>query len=155
MMIMPDIIKDAFGMVSPLITQVLQSDTTNRNFLCVVVTAQPHLNPVAQGQSFEQACYLIAELGETTQTEPRFRQMALSKAEISARTGLPTAEVPAHLLRSGDTTSWGSVVLDGLVVACCGVQSYHDEMFSMWIAAAIKARAKNVIAKLPDGQKFV
>lgn len=154
-MILSDVIQDAFEMVDPLITQVLQSDTTNRNFLCVVVTTQAHMNPVVPGQNFEQACYLIADLGETALIEPRFRQMALSKAEISARTGLPTAEVPAHLLRSGDTTSWGSVVLDGLVVACCGVQSYHDEMFAMWIAAAIKARAKNAIAKLPDGQKFV
>lgn len=150
-----ELVAEAFEVVRPLIDQVLRSDVTNRSCLAVVVTGRPYLNPSPEGQSFQDGCYLIAELGDLDELESRFRRMALSKAEVSARTGLATSEVPPHVLLEGDTTSWGSVVLDGLVVACCGVQSYNDEMFSMWIAAAIKAKAKEAFSEFPRDQKFV
>lgn len=145
----------AFEMVRPRIEDVLVSGVTNRSCLAVAVTGLPCLNPLPAGKSFEDGCYLVAELGDRAQFEPRFRRMAISKAEISVRTGLATSEVPPHLLLEGDTTSWGSVVLDGLVVACCGVQSYNDEMFSMWIASAIKAKAKEAMSGYPPDRKFI
>lgn len=150
-----ELVIEALDLVAPLIETVLRSDVTNRACLVVVVTARHDLNPQPKGQGFEDGCYLVAELGAAEQMQPRFRQMALSKAQTSARTGLPTAGLPLHLLMEGDTTSWGSVVLDGLVVACCGVQSHNDEMFAMWVAAAIKARAKERISHHPPDRKFV
>lgn len=150
-----ELVAEAFELVRPLIEKILQSDFTNRSCLAVVVTGRPYLNPVPAGQRFQDSCYLMAKMGDLEELKPRFCEMALSKAEVSARTGLATAEVPPHLLCEGDTLSWGSVVLDGLVVACCGVQSYNDEMFSMWIASTIKAKAKEVVSKYPQDQKFV
>ena len=145
----------AFETVRPAIEEALRSGLTNRGFLNVVVAMLPDFSAAPSEGSFEDSCLLVTAIGDTQGMEPRFRRMALSKAEQTVRTGRPTAERAPHQLRPGDTTSWGSVVLDGIVVACCGVQSHYDEMFSMWIAAAIKAEAKRVFAEHYADRRFV
>lgn len=151
----PDLIESAVAIVRPMIEAVLASDITNRPFVVAVVSGTPSINPTRPGDDFEKQAFLVTEFGEVAAIDPRFRQMALSKAERSVRTGRATAELMPHHFFEGDTTSWGSVVLDDIVVACCGVQSYHDEMFAMWIAAAIKAQAKRAFEGRFAGQRFI
>lgn len=151
----PSLVRTAFRLVCPLIETVLASSATNRNFLVVVVTAMPTIHAVADTEDFEATTLLTAEIGDVSAVEARFRRMALSKAERSVRSGRATADLPPHFLHRGDTTSWGSVILDDIVVACCGVQSFNDEMFAMWIAAAIKSEAKRAFEATYAGQRFV
>lgn len=87
--------------------------------------------------------------------EPRFKQMALSRAERSVRTGKAASVLPPHYLLQGDTTNWGSVVLDDIVIACCGVQAFNAEMSSMWIAVAIKAQDRRIFHERLAGQRLV
>jgi hypothetical protein len=80
-------------------------------------------------------------LGDPTQWGYPYDQIARSKAEISARTGLSTREVQLlrpELLEEGDTKYWGSIVGGALVVACSGVQSHFDEAISTIILATLR-----------------
>lgn len=151
----PALVRSAFDLVRPLIERVLASDATNRDFLVAVVAAMPSIHRSSATDDFEASTLLVAEIGDTAAMEPRFRRMAISKAERSVRSGRATADLPPHYFHHGDTTSWGSVILDDIVVACCGVQSFNDEMFAMWIAAAIKSEAKRVFESKYAGQRFV
>lgn len=76
-------------------------------------------------------------IGYEDKRENPYYQIALSKATISWRTGMPSREVALfapHLLRKGDTPYYGGVVRDGLIVAASGVQSYFDEMVAGYVA---------------------
>lgn len=140
----PDLIWAAVSFTSQAIKMIMESGVTKRSHLAVVVTATEVIKPYDSDKSFEDNCYLIYHFGDKTKWEHDYQSIALSKAEISVRTRKATAELEPHYLLKGDTVYWGSVVLDDIVVACSGVEPYYDEMFSMWIAAAIKAEAKKI-----------
>jgi hypothetical protein len=128
---------------------------TKRQHLAVVVTATEAINPRDPEESFEDSCYLVTSFGDEHNWEHDYKEIALSKADKSVRTGKGSAELPPHYLLDGDTVFWGSVVLDDIVVACSGVEPYYDEMFSMWIAAAIKVEAKRYMDKYPKDRDFI
>ncbi|WP_375451680.1 hypothetical protein [uncultured Devosia sp.] len=132
----------AFDIVRPAIVATMASGVTGRQDLAVVITAIPAINPVPDGMSFEDGCLLVAEIGNLANSSYPNRQIALKKAERSMRTGQPTAHLSPSSLLPGDSVFWGSAVLDGIVVACAGLDEYHDEMFSYWIAATVNAVAK-------------
>ncbi len=138
-----DLVEKAFDQVAPLIEQILDSGITKRTHLAVAVSATPIIRLSPAGISFDESdCYLVAGFGDKSAWKYPYDKIALSKAEKSVRTGRPSAELQPHYLLEGDTIYWGSVVLDDIVVACSGVEPYYDEMFAMWIAAAIKAETK-------------
>ena len=130
-----------FELVRPAIVETM-ARSMRRQDLAVVITAIPALNPVPAGIGFEQSCLLVAEIGNLANSSYPNREIALKKAERSARTGQPTASLAPHALQAADTVFWGSAVLHGIVVACAGLDEYHDEMFSYWIAAAVQAAAR-------------
>lgn len=150
-----ELVIEAFNTVYGPIRKSLESGMTKRAHLAVVVTATEAINPRDPKKSFKDHCYLITNFDNTADWEHDYEKIALSKAEKSARTGKGSAELPPHYLLDGDTVFWGSVVLDEIVVACSGVEPYYDEMFSMWIAAAIKAEAKRYMDKYPKGRSFI
>lgn len=154
------LVKQAFDMVSPHIAQMLKDharpqDTGAQSDLSVVVSATEVINPHNPDKSFKDNCLLVTEFGDKTTWEIDIESIALSKAEKSVRTGISSVNVEPHYFYEGDTPYWGSVVLDGIVVACSGVESHYDEMFAMWIASAIKALCKKQISELPQGQHFI
>lgn len=53
-----------------------------------------------------------------------------------------TASIP-HLLFSGDTSYWGGVKREGIVVACSGVQPWFDRMISGMVADIIIAMSQD------------
>ncbi len=144
----------AFEFVRPCIELTLKSGVTKRKDLVVVVNAIEIINPMTEGKSFEDNCYLIEEFGDSRKYEWPYRKIALSKAEISVRTGLPTSRVAPQYLLDAETLYWGSAVIDGIVVACSGVESFYDEMFSYWVASAIQAEAKKYFNDLTEGGKI-
>jgi hypothetical protein len=151
----PTLVYKAFEIVRPLIEVTMNGGYTHRRDLAVVVTATEVINPREPDMSFENNCYLVSYLGNIEEWEYDYKSIALSKAELSVRTGKGSAELGPQYLLLGDTIYWGSVVLDGIVVACSGVKPYYDEMFSMWIAAAVKALCKERFAEYPKDRSFI
>jgi len=84
------------------------------------------------------------------QFENRFAQIASNKAGTSHRLKCDTAvaiEQKAHCLQPGDAPYPGGVYVEGLVVACSGVEADYDQMFARWIAAACRARSHQRFVK--------
>lgn len=150
----PGLVNDAIEMVRPHIAATLKSHA-KREHLAVVVTTTDVINPRNPDKTAKEDMFLIAHFGDKSVWENDYEDIAISKAEKSVRTGKSSAELAPHYLLDSDTVFWGSVVLDDIVVACSGVEPYYDEMFSMWIAAAVKALAKKRFAELPAGTKFI
>jgi hypothetical protein len=132
-----------FADVRPALDAAIESGLVTRRDMAIVVTATRDINPWPDTpQGFRETCYLVAEIGDLSRSAFPNREIALKKAELSARTGRPTASLPPQYLGQGDTVFWGSAVLDGIVVACAGLEERHDEMLSWWIAAAMQAAAR-------------
>ncbi len=150
----PGLVQEAYELVRPMIEATLKSHC-KRQHLAVVVTVTDFITQRDITKSFKESCFFTANIGYDADWEYEYDVIALSKAEKSARTGKGTAELPPHYLIDGDVVYWGSVVLDDIVVACSGVEPFYDEMFSMWIAAAIKALAKKRFAEFSPDKMFV
>ena len=150
----PGLVQEAYEMVYPLIEATL-ANRAKRQHLAIVVTATSAILETDTNKSFQENCLFTASIGEEKKWEYEYDVIALSKAEKSARTGKGSAELAPHYLIDGDTIYWGSVVLDDIVVACSGVEPYYDELFSMWIASAIKALAKKRFAELSPDAMFI
>lgn len=93
------------------------------------------------------------QIGEVRDWEHPYFRIAVSKAEITARTGRSSREaheVAPWLLEQGDTLYWGSAIEDNIVVACSGVQPWYDEMLSKMIIAAIKAICTELVLAKRD-----
>jgi len=85
-----------------------------------------------------------------------YDEFAQAKAMISWRTGLSSRVVQQtmpHLVESGDTVWWGSVVLDGLIVAASGVMPEHDEMLALYFAGACRARTITLMREFQEEQR--
>lgn len=138
------LVEGAFALSRPAIATLLRDAMPGRSGVAVVVAATPAVDPAfnSTGEAFRRACYLVDVVGNLESSPYPNIEIALAKAELSARTGRPTAGLPPHYLRAGDTPYWGSAVLDGIVVACAGLEPRHDEMIAHWIAAAVQAEAR-------------
>lgn len=143
------LVEQAFAFVRPAIEAVFDTGVTGRRHLAIVVTATDTITGWRResGVPFEKACYLVAEIGDLSGSPWPNREIALKKAEISARTGLPSGQLPPTYLVAGDTVFHGSAVLGGIVAACAGLDPRHDEMFSWWIASAVQAQAQGYLAE--------
>lgn len=150
----PSLVREAYAVVVPQIVTILK-ERAKREHLAIVVTATDAIMERDPDKSFKDDCYLVTNLGDKADWEHDYEAVALSKAEKSVRTGKATAELEPHYLVDNDTVYWGSVVIDDIVVACSGVEAYYDEMFSGWIATAVKALCKEKFANLPRGTEFI
>lgn len=144
------LVETAFGMVRPAIEATMAAQMPDRAGVAIVVAASRDIVPFESGTSFLDRCYLVTEIGELDRSPYPNPAIALKKAELSARTGMPSASLPPHYLVAGDTVFWGSAVLGGIVVACAGLQPRHDEMFAYWIAAAVQAEARKALDTVLD-----
>ena len=74
------------------------------------------------------------------------------------RTGMDAhlvQELRPHLLGAGDTTLWGGIVLDGIVVAASGANAWYDEAFAGTVAMFLRARAKAAAAQARGKRLFL
>ncbi|CAB3700018.1 hypothetical protein SB816_08155 [Achromobacter sp. SIMBA_011] len=108
-------------------------------FLHVVV-----MNPLARpGEcDFSQAILYEQSVGDPNRWDADYGAFARGKARLSWRTGLSSHEVVVarpHLLQAKDTPVWGSVSVDGIVVAVSGANPWFDEAFAAAVAHLFKA----------------
>lgn len=137
----------AFARVRPALELMLREAFPDRAGFAVVVTTLDELAPRKVVNSFRDSCLLVTSVGDLSASPFPNLEIALSKAEISVRTRLPTSRLPPHCYRSGDTVYSGSVIAEGLVVACAGLEPRDDEMISYWIAAAVRSEAAMAVSQ--------
>lgn len=139
-----DLVEAAFSLVCPAIEAVFERGATGRDHLAVVVAMEDRVRgaPRDPRAAFADECLLVTFIGDLSTSAWPNIDIALKKAEMSARTGLPGSRMPAAAVLQGDTVFTGSAVLDGIVVACAGQDPRHDEMFSWWIASAVNAQVQ-------------
>ena len=104
----------------------------------VVVVLDPTITQKA-GYEFQEAVLHTAEHGDP---KAKYKRVALSKAEVSWETGLPShvaQQIYPHLYRMGYTKWGGSAVYYGIVVSCSGLSWQWDWAFSSIVAANIHA----------------
>lgn len=144
------LVERAFDLVRPLLDEAMRRLAPDRAGVAIVVAPTRELYPRGYSGSFRDLCYLVTHIGDLDRSPYPNAEIALSKAEISARTGRPTADLPPQYLLAGDTPYWGSAVVNGVVVACAGLEPRHDEMIAYWLAAAIQAEARKAFTELGE-----
>jgi len=129
--------QQAVEMSMPTLNIWLQSKLIEHTNISVVV-----LDPTITqkgGYEFQESVLFTAENGSP---KPKYKRVALSKAEISWETGLPShiaQQVYPHLFRLGQTKWGGSAVYFGIVVSCSGLSWQWDWAFSGIVAANLHA----------------
>jgi hypothetical protein len=137
----------AVEQVLPFISRaVVDYGVGDGGFLHIVIM-NPGLLP--HETSFENAILYEYSVGDRTAWDADYQRFARAKARIAWSTGQDSRLVQMlrpHLLSRGDTTLWGSAVLDGIVVATSGAQPWYDEAFAgmlaYWLKACVYARAQ-------------
>lgn len=154
--------KEAFkAFVQPSILDAMQHGHVNRSDLHVVV-----LNPNVQyTEGVDLPILFEQSIGDRPKWEKwdgkSFDDFARAKAAMSWRTGKSSREVvltTPQLLIPGDTSLWGSAVVDGVICGISGVQPYFDEMFARMTCAAMIGEASHYsaeFAKNPDAPDFL
>lgn len=146
-----DLAARAIEMARPMIEAGTRDSRINGSGVLHVVVMDPARTPL--NASFEEAILHEHTFGrQRTEWDADYAGFARAKARLSWLHGqdsfrLQTAE--AHRLRRGDTTLWGSVCLDGIVVAASGAEAEFDEAYSGTIAMLLRALAKEAVRQRP------
>jgi hypothetical protein len=146
----------AVGMTMPLIdTAMMQKEVGESGFLYIVVM-DPSCTPA--DSSFEEAILYEHAVGDRAKWDADYAGFARAKALVAWRNGMDghlVQELRPHLLREQDTVLWGSVAIDGIVVAVSGANAWYDEAFAGTIAMFLRAHAKAGIAEARKKELFL
>lgn len=139
-----DVAARAVEFALPAIRQLIENKVLKRGDLHIVIAIRPTYwdGDETELDRFQESIIYEHSLTDPSTWEFSFNKIARQKCLQSWRHGMSTHEMQTrapHLLEYGDTVYSGSVVSDGLIVACSGVQPYFDEMISAWVLAACRA----------------
>ena len=143
-----DTARKAIDLALPMIDKALTDEEVSGCGTLSVVVMDPAAHP--RRFRFEEAVLLMQNLGKAQDDGDDYAGFARAKARLSWENGMDSSVVQAtrpHVLRQGDTLLWGSVCLDGVVVAVAGANPWFDEAFATTIAANIRALAKQKQAR--------
>ncbi|WP_066331105.1 hypothetical protein [Azohydromonas lata] len=134
--------EQALALTLPMIEAAMSDPQVSGCGFFYVVVMDPALTP-ADG-AFEDAILLEHAVGDRSRWDADYAAFARDKARLAWTLGdthaLQTRQ--PHRLREGDSLLWGSVVLDGIVVAASGAFPWFDEAFATALAANLRAIAK-------------
>lgn len=145
----------AIDLALPMIEKALLDEEISSCGTLSIVVMDPAANP--RQHRFEEAVLLTQDLGKPQDAGDDYAGFARAKARLSWENGLDSSVVQAtrpHVLRQGDTLLWGSVYLDGVVVAVAGANPWFDEAFATTIAANLRALAKQRQAQALKERRF-
>ncbi len=135
--------RQALEMALPMIeTAMLDKQVCGSGFLYLVVM-DPAIGP--GDASFDRAVLLEHAIGDRSQWDADYAAFAREKARLGWQRGNDCHRLQSsypHFLREGDSLLWGSVWLDGIVVAASGAEPWYDEAFALCVAANLRAIAK-------------
>jgi hypothetical protein len=143
-----DAAERAVAMALPMIRTAIENRSAGESGFFYLVVMKPGSGPA--DSSFEDAILYEHAVGERERWDADYRGFALAKARIAWRTGIDShivQEQRPYLLEAGDTVLWGSVALDGIVVAASGADAWYDEAFAGAVALCLRAEAKAAIAR--------
>lgn len=147
-----DLCNAAWKLIKPAIAAAAQDRTLNK-FAGTIVVLNPEYDE-RDDHSHEPIVLYSDTLDAFHENALKYKEIALSKALVTKRTGMPSSLVQTqypYLYREGDT-KWGGSTIDtsGLIVAFSGVQAVYDEMIAEWMASTIRALSRNEMTR-PDG----
>ena len=143
-----DAAERAVRMALPMIRTAIDDRSAGESGFFYLVVMKPGSSPASS--SFEDAILYEYAVGERERWDADYRGFALAKARIAWRTGIDShivQEQRPYLLEAGDTVLWGSVAMDGIVVAASGADAWYDEAFAGAVALCLRAQAKAAIAR--------
>lgn len=140
----PETARRAVQMAMPMIEAGLaDSRIVGSGFLYLVIM-DPGLTPgMAQ---FEEAILYEHAFGDRSKWDADYAAFARGKARLSWQNGKDSRYLQTlspHLLRQGDSLLWGSVCLEGIVVAASGAFPLFDEVYAGTVAYWLRALAKD------------
>jgi hypothetical protein len=138
----------AVAMALPMIRTAIDDRSAGESGFFYLVVMKPGSSPVDTG--FDDAILYEHAVGDRERWDADYRGFALAKARIAWRTGMDShivQEQRPYLLEDGDTVLWGSVAMDGIVVAASGADPWWDEAFAGAVALCLRAEAKAAIAR--------
>lgn len=143
--------RHAVELCLPMIESAMQSRVSGDGQFLYIVIMKPGFTPDCarfdDAILYEHAVGQVLEQGDEDADD--HADLARAKAHVSWRTGLDShvvQESKPHLLSVGNTVLWGSVVVDGIVVAVSGADPWFDEAFAGAIAMTLRALAKQGVA---------
>src|SRR4051794_31653309 len=116
-----DAAQRAVAMALPMIRTAIDNKSAGESGFFYLVVMKPGSSPA--NARFEDAILFEHAVGDRNRWDADYRGFALAKARIAWRTGIDShivQEQRPHLLEAGDTVLWGSVAMDGIVVAASG-----------------------------------
>ena len=138
----------AVKLALPMMQAAMDSQLAGESGFLYIVIMKPGHTPASS--SFEEAILYEYALGDRDKWDADYGAFARAKAKVSWQTrmdGHAVQELKPHLLRQGDTTLWGSVVVDDIVVGVSGAHPWYDEAFAGAVAMCLRALAKAGIAR--------
>lgn len=137
----------AVNMALPLIHEAMKLKEVGESGFLYLVVMDPVRTPSVC--SFEDAVLYEYAVGDRAKWDADYAGFARAKALVAWKNGMDghmVQELRPHLLSSGDTVLWGSVVVDGIVVGTSGANAWYDEAFAGTVAMCLRALAKAGIA---------
>ena len=146
----------AVAMALPMISAAIDDKSAGESGFFYLIVMKPGSGPASS--SFEDAILYEHAVGDRSQWDADYRSFAVAKARVAWRTGMDShivQEQRPYLLEAGDTLLWGSVALDGIVVAASGADPWYDEAFAGAIALCLRAQAKAAAARARSQGPFL
>lgn len=142
-----DAARRAVELALPMLEASLRDKAVGESGCMHVVVMDPTCVPGECG--FEEGILYERSLPSREAWDADYSFYARAKAQVSWRTGRPSAQVAAcspHLLRGDETHLGGAAVLDGIVVAVSGANPWFDEAFATAVAALLRAVTQGAVA---------
>lgn len=140
----------AMLLAAPLLEALARNLQVNQSGVLHVVVMDPAMSP--RDAVFEQAILYEHSFGKNPgEWDFDYAGAARAKARLSWASGCDSHSIQAlapHKLRVGDSALWGSVVLDGIVVAVSGCEAPYDEAAAGAVAMLLRAHAKTAVRSL-------
>lgn len=148
--------EQAIGLAMPMIEAAMQRKEVGESGFLYIVVMDPLRTPA--NTSFEEAILYEHTVGDREQWDADYGAFARAKARVAWRSGMDghlVQELRPHMLCARDTVLWGSVVVDGIVVAVSGANPWYDEAFAGTVAMCLRALAKAGIAQARENGLFL
>ncbi|MES2354799.1 MAG: hypothetical protein V4568_10450 [Pseudomonadota bacterium] len=138
--------EQAVNLAVPMLTAAIKQSQVGESGFLYIVVMDPCLTPSIC--AFEEAILYEYAIGDRNKWDADYAAFAKAKASVAWTTGLDShlvQELRPHLLQARDTTLWGSVVIDGIVVGVSGAYPWYDEAFAGTVAMCLRSIAKSRI----------
>ncbi|HET9652192.1 MAG TPA: hypothetical protein VFP36_08375 [Usitatibacter sp.] len=130
-------------MAGPLIESAMRDKRFGDSGFLHVVVMNPGLGPA--DCRFEDAILYEQSYGDRARWDADYQAFARAKAQVAWRHQRDSHAVQSlqpWRLATGETTLWGSVCVDGIVVGASGAFAPFDEAYSGVVAMCLRALAK-------------